>query len=138
MGSLCISNIQSLKRGALSMPVSHTPRTLKLYRELGYLATVTERWNPYAKIRQDLFGFIDILAINDTTCVGIQSTSRGNHLARREKILSLPAARAWVKMQGRLIHLISWDMDEDAEDKRGVTRSMWVPRIEVITLEDFG
>ena len=40
-----------------------TQRTLKYLREIGYHAEVVERWNPHARIRQDLFGFGDIIAI---------------------------------------------------------------------------
>ena len=49
---------------------------------------ITEHWNHFAKIRQDLFGFIDILAIipdesgTHTRFLAIQTTT-GDHSAER-------------------------------------------------------
>ena len=41
-----------------------TQRTLARLRQEGALeVAIVEHWNPHARIRQDLFGFIDILAI---------------------------------------------------------------------------
>jgi hypothetical protein len=36
--------------------MSPTARSLAHLRELGYKARVVEKWNPWAKVRQDLFG----------------------------------------------------------------------------------
>jgi hypothetical protein len=44
---------------------SPTQRSLRHMRDLGYLVAVVEHWNPHARIRQDLFGWIDLLAIRD-------------------------------------------------------------------------
>jgi len=43
--------------------MSPTQRSLKLLRDAGWTAEVVERWNPHARIRQDLFGFADIIAM---------------------------------------------------------------------------
>lgn len=56
-----------------------------------------ERWNPHAKIRQDLFGFIDILALHGCCTIAVQSTSWANVSSRAKKISEsplLPAVRA--------------------------------------------
>src|SRR5215475_11295037 len=53
---------------------SPTQRSLKLMRDRGYLCAVTERWNAFKKCRQDLFGFIDVLAIRGDETVAIQTT----------------------------------------------------------------
>src|SRR5919106_4620203 len=71
--------------------MSPTERSLKHLRQQGYLAQVTERWNSFAGIRQDLFGFIDILAVRDGETLAIQTTSGSNVAARKAKLLSLPA-----------------------------------------------
>lgn len=79
------------------MTGSPTQRSLKLMRDDGYLCAITEHWNHFAKIRQDLFGFIDILAISSWEIVGIQTTSYSNMSARAKKILAhtnFPAVRA--------------------------------------------
>lgn len=39
-----------------------TPAALKVLRLMGEIPQVVERWNPYAKKHQDLFGFIDIVS----------------------------------------------------------------------------
>ncbi len=63
-----------------------TQRSLKYLRDNGYRVAIVEKWNPHARIRQDLFGFIDLLAIKDLETLAIQTTSRGNMLARIKKI----------------------------------------------------
>ena len=55
-------------------------------RERGYLCQVVEHWNPFARIRQDLFGFIDVLCIKDGEVVGVQTTSKGHISTRYNKI----------------------------------------------------
>ena len=68
--------------------VSPTQRSLKYLRDQGYTVAVTERWNPFAKIRQDLFGFVDLIAIRNGATLAIQSTSASNLSSRRKKIES--------------------------------------------------
>jgi hypothetical protein len=65
---------------------SPTQRSLKVLRDEGYFAAITEHWNAWAKIRQDLFGFIDILAIKENEVLGVQTTSYDNINARIKKI----------------------------------------------------
>lgn len=65
---------------------SPTQRSLKRLREAGYTVQVVERWNPHAKIRQDLFGFIDVLAIKAGEVLAVQACSRGDVAARVQKI----------------------------------------------------
>lgn len=57
---------------------SPTQRTLKYLRKNGcQLVAITEHWNAWAGIRQDLFGIIDVLAIKDKTVIAVQTTSTG-------------------------------------------------------------
>ena len=65
---------------------SPTKRSLALLREQGMKAEVVERWNAFAKVRQDLFGIIDIVALGDGVTVGVQTTSKVNMNARLQKI----------------------------------------------------
>ena len=55
-------------------------------RARGYTCAIVEHWNPFAKIRQDLFGFIDVLCLGDGEIIGVQTTSRSNISARAAKI----------------------------------------------------
>lgn len=66
---------------------SPAARSLKLVRENGYIAEVVERWNPHVKIRQDLFGIVDIVAVHpEKGWLLIQATSAPNLNAREKKI----------------------------------------------------
>jgi len=62
---------------------SPTTLSLKNMRERGYLSAVVEKWNPHAKIRQDLYGIIDLVGVGDGT-LAVQSTSdNGGNVAKR-------------------------------------------------------
>jgi hypothetical protein len=68
--------------------VSPTQRSLKLLREAGYAAEITEHWNPFARIRKDLFGIVDILCIKADETLAVQTTSYSNVSSRVTKILN--------------------------------------------------
>lgn len=58
-------------------------------KSMNWLIDKTERWIPYAKIKKDLFGFIDLLAIDpEYNIYGIQTTTYANMNARIDKILN--------------------------------------------------
>ena len=78
------------------MAISPTQRTLKRLRDSGDypLVSIVERWNAFAKIRQDLFGIIDLLAVDSKgNTVGIQVTSYSNISARVKKMEDSDAIR---------------------------------------------
>jgi hypothetical protein len=88
--------IDALTAAVASAPIkrkskgtSPTQRSLKHWRDLGYLCAVVEHFNPHVRIRQDLYGFIDILAIKGEDIVGVQATGGdgGNVAARVAKIV---------------------------------------------------
>lgn len=83
---------------------SPTKRSLKLLRETGHQAQVVERWNMFAKVRQDLFGWIDIVAVDPKTpgILGVQTTTTTNQAARIEKARGNGALVAWLLAGGRL------------------------------------
>lgn len=110
---------------------SPTQRSLAHLKASGYCAQVVERFNPYAKVRVDLFGFIDIVAIRDGEILGVQTTSRGNMSARVQKILLIPEAKIWLKAGG-LIVVHGWALG-GAVGKR----KLWTLKEKNITLQDF-
>jgi hypothetical protein len=71
-----------------------------------------ERWNPYARVRQDLFGIIDVVAVG-ADIVGVQATSGSNVSRRVQKLVDSPAlpvlrkagvrvlVHGWRKVRGR-------------------------------------
>lgn len=65
---------------------SPTQRTLAHLRKQGYLVAITEKWNPWAKIRQDLFGIVDVLAVREGETLAVQCTSGDNVSKRVAKI----------------------------------------------------
>lgn len=111
--------------------MSPTQRTLQYLREQGYLCAITERWQgtKTGGVRVDLFGFVDILAINDSHTIAVQTTSHGGHSARRNKILGLYTAKKWLEDPSRKILIISWG-------KRAGSKA-FVERIEWISNENF-
>ena len=63
-----------------------TTKSLKLARDQGYVCAIVERWNAHVGIRQDLFGFIDILGVGPNGTLAIQTTSIGEFTRRIKKI----------------------------------------------------
>lgn len=65
-----------------------TERTLIELRKHGYIASVVEKFNAHTRTTNDLFGFIDVLAIGpeNLETLGIQCTSRKNISSRIHKI----------------------------------------------------
>ena len=108
-----------------------TSRTLKLLRDEGKIAEVSEKWNSFTSQRKDLFGFIDIVALDKETW-GIQCTSTGNMKARVNKICNecKITADAWLKA-GNKIEVIGWSK-KGAKGKR----KLWQATRREITIED--
>lgn len=87
---------------------SPTQLSLKRLRDNGYTVAVVEHWNPFVKIRQDLFGFIDILAVKPGRTLAIQATSADNAPTRVNKIKAHPNL-AVVLAAGWEVRVWGWD-----------------------------
>ena len=111
-------------------------RSMKWCREQGFIVEKVEHWNSFARIRQDLFGFADLIVLDGSqgSCL-IQVTTKSNFIARRYKILKEAAVRikamAWLTAGNRIV-IHGWAMD-GPRDKR----KKWNLRSESITLADF-
>jgi hypothetical protein len=71
------------------MTISPTALSLRLLRDDGWLVDVCERWVPIGgggKVRKDLFGLIDLVALKEGVTMGVQTTSHTNANARLNKI----------------------------------------------------
>lgn len=66
--------------------MSPTQLTIRSLKQDGWLVEVVEKYNFFAKVRNDLFGFIDILAIKDGSVLAVQATSKANISSRVNKI----------------------------------------------------
>jgi hypothetical protein len=90
----------------MASSLTPTQRTLAYLREEGYLCAIVEKWNPHVKIRQDLFGFIDILAIKKDETLAVQCTSTG--VAARVKKIQESEYLSRVREAGWKILVIGW------------------------------
>ncbi len=97
---------------------SPTQRTLKALRDDGYTAAVVERWNPHAKIRQDLFGFVDIVALRHSETLAVQACSYGSVSDRIKKIADATHVGA-VRDAGWRIEVWGWRK----------VKGRWQPRV---------
>jgi carbonic anhydrase len=66
-----------------------TQRSLKYLRAEGYTVAIVEHWNSFVRIRQDLFGFIDLLALKKDETLAVQVTASGVS-SRLKKIAESP------------------------------------------------
>ena len=94
-----------------NLATSPTQLSLKLLRDQGYTVAIVEHWNAFARIRQDLFGFIDILALKDKEVLAIQTTTATNMSARVTKIGNSEYVGA-VREAGWTIHVHGWHQDD--------------------------
>lgn len=110
-----------------------TSRTLKLLKKEGKTVAISEHWNAFTKQRKDLFGFIDIVALEINKTWGVQCTSTSNMSARIKKITNecKDHALAWLKA-GNFIEVIGW-AKKGSKNKR----KTWQVTRKNITLDDF-
>ena len=87
------------------------PRSLAEMKRRGYKCAIVEKWNRFANIRQDLFGFIDILCINPGfPDVGLQVTTSDHVSDRIMKIQTECSENAaiWLKSGKHRIIVHGW------------------------------
>jgi hypothetical protein len=105
---------------------SPTQRSLAYLRKHGYHVAIVEKWNPYVRIRQDLFGCIDLIAIKPGQTLAVQTTSGSHVSGRADKIRGLEAL-TWMQEAGWTVAVHGWA-------KRGARgkRKVWTLREERI------
>ena len=110
-------------------------RTLERLRKEGYMVDIVEKLNAHARIRQDLYGFIDVLACHpEHGFLAVQCTSGANTASRVTKIREERRENAinFLKAGGR-IEVWGW---RKLKVKRGGKAVRWEPAIKTVTLED--
>ena len=122
------------------MSLSPTQRSLRALRQRGLIAAIVEKFNAYAGphgLRQDLFGIIDVLALDPVHgVVGVQSC--GNSFsAHRRKILEQRQQETveWLSTPGTSFELWAW---RKVKLRRGSLALRWKPRVGVVTLDNGG
>jgi len=118
----------------------HTERTLALLRQHGYACDIVERYvrtqNEWGGKRRDLFGIIDILAIDAGTTLGVQSCG-SDFAEHRTKILASPHLSAWLSSPGRALMLIGWrKVAAYRKDGSRAARDRWAPRVVYFSMVD--
>lgn len=106
-----------------------TQRSLVYFRKAGWIVAIVEKWNQYARVRQDIFNFGDLLVMHPEYGIAlVQTTSGSNMAARRAKIAANPLAPIW-KAAGGKIFLHAWG--KRCESGRG-SRKTWQVREEIL------
>ena len=119
---------------------SATQRTIRELKNQGRRCAIVERWNAFVGphgIRQDLFGIIDILALDpERGVVGVQCCS-GGMASHVRKITEDHAQETldWLQTPGTSLEIWSW---RKVLLRRGAKQKVWRPRIKEITLQDLG
>ena len=117
--------------------ISNTSRTLKYFKDQGIDCDIVERWipipnHPGGGKRRDLFGIIDLVALEDSGVIGVQSC--GSSFSEHDKkIMESPMSLKWLECNNRLM-LIGW---RKVKLKRGGKAMRWQPRTKEYKIEDF-
>lgn len=83
---------------------SPTSKSKALLQRDGWEVAIVERWNAFAKIRQDLFGFADLLCLHPKHGImAVQTTSRSHTSARIDKIRKERRAHIFLAAGGKII-----------------------------------
>lgn len=112
-----------------------TQRTLAAQRELGRKCGIVERYIGPLNIRKDLFGIIDIIALDpEGGVIGVQScgTAYSAHLLKMT-VEHRQDSIDWLRA-GAALELWGW---RKVKVKRGGKAMVYKPRVKVFTLEDF-
>lgn len=110
------------------MGTSPTQRTMRELKKNGIKAAIVEKWNSHIRIRQDMFGIIDIIALDpEKGVVGVQST--GQDFSGHVKKLRDEKAQEtldWLSVPGTSLELWGW---RKVKRVRGGTQMIWKPRV---------
>ena len=115
-----------------------TQRTIRELKNRGRVCGIVEKYNAFAGphgIRQDLFGFIDIISLDpERGVVAIQSCGQ-SFAAHLKKITEEKAQEVyeWLRTPGAKLELWGW---RKVKKNRGGKAMIWQPRIKEIVMED--
>lgn len=85
------------------MGVTPTQLSKRKLEAEGYTVEITERWNSFAKIRQDMWGFVDLVGLKENETLAVQTTSYDNVSKRVNKIADHPNVDAVRKAGWRIV-----------------------------------
>ena len=84
-----------------------TQRTLEEIRKRSHHVAIVEKWNSHCRIRQDLFGFADLISF-DRDDVYLWQVTAGAVAARVAKIKELDVAKHWTDANSRALFVVGW------------------------------
>jgi len=120
-------------------------KTMGWLRKKGYLVAKVERWNPFVGIRQDLFGFIDIIALHPdhTGVLGVQTTA-GSFLEEHKTLLTAKTIKKGNKVKPNPVrsnmrtwllgHNRLWIFGWGKHWQDGIESKRWAPELVDVTL----
>jgi hypothetical protein len=85
------------------------PRTMKMLREEGYFPAIVEHFNGFSGHREDLYGFIDVVAISPNLTLAIQICGMdfASHVTKLTVERKLAVVK-WLECPTRRCLLIGW------------------------------
>ena len=101
-----------------------TQRTLAEIRKRVDHVAIVEKWNSHCRIRQDLFGFADLISFGRED-VHLWQVTAGAVAARIAKIKELDVAKHWTASTHRELFVVGWRKLKP----RGSKVAKWHPRI---------
>jgi hypothetical protein len=106
---------------------SAVPRTLKLLRAEGFWPWVVESYNAFSGKRNDMYGFADIIAIDNglTLAVQVCGADFSSHVHKMTEERK-EAVVAWLACPNRRVFLIGW---RKVKVKRGGKQMVYRPRV---------
>jgi len=90
----------------MATKTSPTQRSLAYLREQGYLVEIVEPWDPFARVRKDLWWWCDLLCLKGEEVVAVQVTASG--VSSRVKKIQESETVAWVRKANIKIHIHGW------------------------------
>lgn len=107
---------------------SPSKRALDECRKRGWPCGIVERYCSFTRRRHDLFGCIDLIALDGIQgCLGIQVTSGSNHSTRVKKALEEPRILQWIQGGNR------FEVWSYAKRGSAGKRKLWTLRVELVT-----
>jgi hypothetical protein len=112
---------------------SHVSRTLELFRERGWTACVTERYNSFIKQKFDALGFGDLLACHEgpPPWIMLAQVCGADVAPHIEKMRAEPRMREWLK-SGGCVYIYGWTK----KGARGKRKVWTVREVEVVLNEN--
>lgn len=114
---------------------SPTQRSLHLLREQGYMVDVVESYNAFARVRKDMFGWADLVALHPQKrgVLAVQTTTGANIQARVLKASAMASYKLWLAC-GNAVEFHGWRKVLKAG--RGTKMKIWSPVIMRMDISD--